>query len=479
MIITEEVKQERDKILGLGMRLAESKDHLLLIDKKRGNKKYTMGNMLEGLPQGSIMRAHTAIMLENMRKYIANMDETTRMLNIGDFDKFAFPIVRVLFPNLALHELASVQPMTQSIGLVFFTKFIYGQSKGAVVAGTDAFDNPNAFYSSETIDQENVGTGDGVTTNYTPTLAYTPIKPGTVSFTTESAAVTLTVTDDGSGALAGDVGAPSTINYQTGAINVTFSGAPDLGVAVNATYDYNMEANTAVPQIDMQLTSSPVQARTRKLRTLWSMESAQDLLDMHGMNIETEQAGAMMAKLKAEIDREGIDDMQRLAALTVTAFSRTTPAGVSYTEHKLSFLDKLVEASNTIFSATQLATANWVDAGVTVCNLIESLPGFVSLPRPKNTRGIYKTGRINDLDVWKDPGYNVSGVATPTGFMVGLKGDNMFDTGYIHAPYIMAYTTGKIELDDFISRKGTASRYGKKPINGNFYCTSTVTGTAP
>ena len=481
MIIDEAIRSEMDQYLIEGMKLAENKDMVLCIDRKR-NKKITMGKMLEGLDEGSVMRANTARMMNNMYRYIRNMDETTRMLNIGDFDRFAFPIVRVLFPNLVLQDLASVQPMPQSIGMVFFVKFTYAQTKGSAVAGSDAFANPNEYYSDEEIDEEQIGTGDGATVIYnTPALSYTPIKPGTVNITFESTGVELSITDDGNGNLTGDVGAASTINYVTGAYSFQCSAAPDLGIAINANYLYNMEANTAVPQIDAQITSSPVRARTRKLRTLWSMEAAQDLLDQQGLNIETEQAGAMISKLKAEIDREGINDMARIATNTIAAWSRTPPAGVSYTEHKLSFLDTLVGGQNTIFNSTQIAVGNWMVGGLNVSTLVETLPGFIPAERPKNVRGIYKAGRIGDLDFYKDPNFQTLNATTgkmqlaPNSFMIGLKSDNMFETGYIHAPYIMAYTTSKIELDDFISRKGTASRYGKKSINGNFYCTGSIT----
>lgn len=486
MIISEEVRDEQQEIISYGMQLAANRDRILL-ERKSGKRKVklTMGQMLEGLSKGSMLEANTAILLENMRKYISNLDETSRMLNIGDFDRFAFPMVRVLFPNLILHDIASVQAMTQSIGLVFYTKYVYGTSKGSVVAGTDMFENPNEFYTSEEIDIEDIGDGDGATVTYTGSLTYTPVKAGTLKLTCTSSAVTLEVIDDGNGALIGDVnaGGNNTINYNTGAYDFRFSAAPDAGTDVEANYLYNAEANVAVPQVDMQITSSPVRALTRRLRTLWSMEAAQDLQDQHGMNIETEQAGSMMAKLKLEIDREGINDMVRISGSAGTNWSKTVSAGVSYTEHKLSFLDTLIADYNAIFTLTQLGMANFMVCGVNVASLIESIPGFVSMPRPKNTRGAYQTGTILDLKVFKDPYFQVysatTGKMTSTNatnnYMIGLKGDKMYETGYIHAPYIMAYTTGKIELDDFITRKGTASRYGKKTVNGNFYRTNTIT----
>jgi len=57
---------------------------------------------------------------------------------------------------------------------------------------------------------------------------------------------------------------------------------------------------------------------------------------------------------------------------------------------------------------------------------------------------------------------------------MGYQGDSMWEVGFIFAPYILAFTTATIMLDDFIGRKGMASRYGKKAIDGRFYCTGSI-----
>jgi hypothetical protein len=231
-----------------------------------------------------------------------------------------------------------------------------------------------------------------------------------------------------------------------------------------------MEGNLEVPDIDLQLTSAPVQARTRKLRTRWSLEAAQDLRNLHGLEAEVEQVAAISNELKFEIDREIIDAMKSIAVNSVTAFSKTPGGGISFTEHKLFFVDKLIEASNKIFQSTQRATGTWVICGINVASLIESLPGFVPSPRPKGTRAVYKCGVLNgQWEIWKDPNYGIND------YLMGYQGDSMWEVGFIFAPYILAFTTATIMLDDFIGRKGMASRYGKKAIDGRFYCTGSVT----
>lgn len=468
-----ELQAEQNRVRSVGARLAESTDRVLYENKREG-RSITMGELLEGLPEDSMLRSQTAIMLENTRQYLASMDETTKLVNIGDFEKYAFPMVRAIFPNLAAHNLASVQPMLGPVSLVFYMKFLYGLTKGSSVAGQDIIENPNSTYASEEVDEELVATGDGSTTTLgSGTLQYTPVKPGTLVLTTLISGADAEITDDGNGSLIGDIGAgTNTINYSTGVVAVDWSAAPDAGAAINAAYEYSAEASDTIPSVDMQLTSSPVVAKTRKLRTRWSLEAAQDLRNLHGLEAEVEQVAAVSNELKFEIDREIITGMNGIAQNSVTAFDKSPDTGISFTEHKLSFIDKLIEASNAIFNSTQRALGTWVICGINVASLIESLPGFVPMPRPKGTRAVYKSGVLNgQWEIWKDPNFATNS------FLMGYQGDSMWEVGYIFAPYILAFTTATIMLDDFVGRKGMASRYGKKSIDGKFFCTGTITAS--
>jgi hypothetical protein len=466
-----DIQSEANKMMSVGHQLAENASRVLYEHKTEG-RKLTMGELLEGIEDPSL-RAQTAIMMENTRRFIDSLDETTKLVNVGDFEKYAFPMVRAIFPNLVAHNLASVQPMLGPVSLVFYMKFLYGSTKGSVTAGQDIIENPNQHYASDFIDEENVGTGDGSATQFTGTLSYLPVKAGSVKFTGDVGGTLLEVTDDGNGNLTGDIGVgTNTINYNTGAFDFDFSAAIDNGDPVNVEYRYDAEGNDTVPDIDLALTSSPVTAKTRKLRTRWSLEAAQDLRNLHGLEAEIEQVAAVSNELKFEIDREIIDSMVAIASNTGTPFDKTPVTGISFTEHKLSFVDTLIADSNAIFSATQRATGTWVIGGMQVLNLIESLPGFVPSPRPRGTRAVYKAGVLNGTwDVWKDPNFSANN------YTMGYQGDAMWEVGYIFAPYILAFTTATIMLDDFIGRKGMASRYGKKAVDGRFYLNNNIYAT--
>jgi len=436
--------------------------------------------------------ALNARLLENIRKWM--IQEETRGISIGDFQKYAFPLVRAIFPELVANSIVSVQPMLGPTSLVFYLDFVYASNKGKITAGQKAFDSvalgPNyANYSSETIENENIGTGDGVSTAYTPTLSYTPIKGTTLTITTlDASGNVLTVTDDGNGALTGSLtGATKTINYSNGGLVFTLSAAPGSGQPILATYDYDMEAQPNIPEIDLILSSSPVIARPRKLRSKWSLEAAFNLRSLHGLDTETELVAALGAEIRFEIDQEIINDIFNIVPNfnLIPAWSKTkvfnqddtytTASGatdsVSYTEHKLSLVDAFVVGGNKIYASTGRATATWIVAGINVCNVVETLPGFVPTPGLPNglTKGIYKVGALlGRYDVFKDP-FPFGTTVSTNQYIMGYKGTSFLEAGYVYAPYIPMYSTPTIVLDDFVARKGLATQYGKKVVNPRFY----------
>lgn len=419
--------------------------------------------------------AGTALMLENVRRHIETLDETTRTLHIGDFDKYAFPIVRAVFPNLIAQEIVSVQPMLGPTSLIFFMRFIRALSKGSAMAGEDIHENPAPFFGSEKIDAElltfNAGaryTGVAGTSE----LSFGPIKPGSFKSTTVTGAgVVMTVVDDGNGAIVGDVGgggASRTITYETGAYDFDFSAAAAVTGSVFCSYVYDMEANGQLPEIDMTISSEAVTAEQYKLRTKYSIEAAQDLRSQHGLDADTELTAALANEIRFEIDRLILSQLRGGAVTPGVVFPLNPPSGVDYTQYKLNFIDALVKVSNNILKTTQRAKGSYVVCGIECANLIETLPNFKATGAVTG-RGVWKIGRLNNRwDVYLDtfmPDHQ---------WLTGYKGESMFETGYVFAPYVLLYTTPTVALDDFQVRKGIASRFGRHFVDARFFANSEI-----
>lgn len=411
-------------------------------------------------------RARTALILENYRTYRSELDETSTTLSVGNFDKFAYPLLTIVSENLVAQDLVSVQPLEGPSGLIFYMNYTTGQQKGNTARGAKVWDARTGHAdrmndSDSIVENEHVGT---VAANaLSASLSYSPIIPGTITLTDAASAV---YTDNGNGGFLTAAGAAvsgATVNYNTGA--VVLAGTVGNG-ELEATYQYNAELNADAQQIDFELVSAPIYTKTRKLRGRWSMEAAKALEALHKVNAESSLSNAIANNLNWELDREIIEDVRRCASAGVVSWSATVPTNISYTEHKLSFVDAVVNGSNFIQRATNRVKANWMLLGIQPSSVVETLPMFDAASEDKaEIEGVSELGKLGRMKCFTDPHYRTNEA------LLGYKGKDFVRTGYVFAPWVLLMSTPLITLDDFISRKGFASIYGKKIVNSKMYAT--------
>ena len=444
-------------------------------DLMEGTWKDHMDAIREAKPEiDDFTLATTAICLENTRRWIKNLDETTRSTAIGSFIHFGFDMISAIMPSLIAHEIVSVQPMSRRVGEIFFLEFLYGSNKGNIAANSKMFaydvtGNSNIHYSDEVIPSEACTAMSGTQTVLTGQLAYTPIRPATVTIT----AGIHSVTDTGSNTWGGyGTGA---IDYNTGIFNVTWTTAPGSGSSVTptATYRFNMEQNPAlIPEVLLNINSVPVTARTRKLRSLFTLDASFDVEQAFGKNIENELSVALASEVRQEIDSEiqqDLLDFSQNGGAQAISWPKTAPSGVSYRNHKFTLIDKLVEGSNNIFKATRRAVGNYILAGVDFCTQIEQLESRFKA-EGKIQPGPHYIGVLDGKwKVYKNPNLPA------TEAVMGYKGDLFLESCYVYAPYMPLYTTQPIMLDDFVTRKGMATSYGTQSVNPKFLCHATIT----
>ena len=445
---------------------------------------------------------------DEMRK-TGVLTEATTAAAIPDYVKFVFPLVRRVWANLFANGLVSVQPMSAPIGGVFFWEYKYGTTKGTITAGDNMIENFDRFYSSERVWNELIATGNGGTAAYAGTLAWLPVKPydafgqAGIEFTSLVSAAAVRIYDaDGSGTLTGDTGGASTVVYATGAYSITFSGNLDSAAPLYANYFFNMESASAnVPEMNVEISLQPVQAWSRKIKALWSAESADDLRAMLGMDIEGELVGGLASEVALEIDREIVQDLYVAASAgtNIGTFNATVPAGRSPVEHYSGIITQFDKVATTIHTRTKRGPGNFVVCAPDVNTVISALsrhgdfhgilgnnapmqssagmgtggrPDF-PLPQAPSGYGIYTSGTLQNR--WKiivDP-YFPAGKA-----LVGLKGTTFLDSGYTYAPYVpLQVTSTFLDPANFQARKGLRTRYATKLLNTNFYGLVNVTNT--
>ena len=248
------------------------------------------------------------------------------------------------------------------------------------------------------------------------------------------------------------------------------------GSAVNDTL--------AIPEVDLQLKSAAIVAKTRKLKAVWSPELAQDLNAYHSVDAEAELTSMLSEYISMEIDLEILDMLISDAVTTdfwsatpgedydgvgtdESAWNITTFYGTRY-EWYQTLLGKIQKVSNEIQRLTLRGGANFVVVSPTVATILESIPGYmVSTDGNKSqfAAGVQVAGSLqNRFTVYKNP------YMTENTVLVGFRGSNFLETGAVYSPYVPLIMTPLVyDPSDFTPRKGVMTRYAKKMIRPEFY----------
>ena len=451
-----------------------------LNEAKELEARWAQTGLLEGI-QDRYVRNATAVLLENQR--LMN-EASTDTGDVAQFKRISIPLVRRIYPQLIANKIVSVQPLLGPTGLVYYLRFRYGSNKGAtrgadklgfpgddansLMQRADGTANLDIFYSSQFVQNEtsNTDAGSGTSVTYDP-VEHTPVLAGTVTGTVYdgtvavqtfvvSASGTFTFTDIGSPAAKATGGS---IDLTTGEVSLTWNSAPGDNHVV-MSYEYNMECNQDLPEINLVVESEEIAAKTRKLKAVWSYEAQQDLRSQHNLDAEAELTAVLAQEINLEIDREVLTDL-RYNAGTVSAWDFNTALGDTIKEKYESLYVKVVEISNVIHRKTLRGGANWLVTSPEVASIFETATaGFAPAPSETFTSslGVQYVGTVNNRwRLYKDPLFPSNQV------LMGYKGDSYMDSGYFYCPYVpLTQTPVVLDPESFCPRKGILTRYGKK-----------------
>jgi hypothetical protein len=459
----------------------------------------------------------------------------------------ALPLVRKVFGSLSTKEFMSVQPMNLPSGLVFFLDFQYGQTKnlkfgpagdvygsgsmyGLTNPGAETDANGGLYGAGRfgyTINQfsasavaATIATASWADLDYASELSasfstYTkvtiagsaltrPDYKGVRAFTIASGSVLTTAT---SNAILPQY---TTTNGTT--ISFIFAGAvgsANIPVATGSTVWYNQQPadnyrgdfednagagyqnaqstaadSLAIPQINIQMKSEAIVAKTRKLKAQWTPEFAQDLNAYQSLDAEAELTSIMSEYIALEIDLENLDMLIQDASAWDEYWSAKNNRSLNAAKtgfDDLGFFNtqgqwfqtlgtKFQKVSNKIHQKTLRGGANFLVCSPNVATIIESIPGFASSSDGDVTKasyafGIQKAGQMNSrYTVYKNP-YMQEGV-----ILMGYRGAQFLETGAVFAPYIPLIMTPLVyDPETFTPRKGLLTRYAKKMIRPEFY----------
>jgi hypothetical protein len=253
------------------------------------------------------------------------------------------------------------------------------------------------------------------------------------------------------------------------------------GAGGNGGYPSNLSNTTiSIPEINVQLKSEAIVAKTRKLKAQWTPEFAQDLNAYHSVDAEAELTGILSQYISMEIDLE-ILDMLIQNAYTTDRWSAVNNASLSSTgaSTDLGYYNtqggwfqtlgtKLQKVSNIIHQLTLRGGANFLVTSPTVATILESIPGFAADGDGEKMEfnfGIQKVGSLNSrYKVYKNP------YMTENVILMGYKGAQFLECGAVFAPYVPLIMTPLLyDPNTFTPRKGLMTRYAKKMIRPDYY----------
>jgi len=258
-----------------------------------------------------------------------------------------------------------------------------------------------------------------------------------------------------------------------------------------STTDTGLNKDIGIPEVNLELKSEPIVAKTRKLKAVWTPELAQDLNAYHSIDAEAELTALLSEYVSMEIDLE-ILDMLIVNALSINterwsakinreivpngtggymAVDQTTAGtGGYYTKATWyqTLGNKIQKVSNRIHQLTLRGGANFMVVSPSVATILESIPGFVvntDGDQAKFAMGVSRVGAFaSRFQVYKNP------YMTDNVILMGFRGNNFLETGAVYAPYIPLVQTPLVyDPVNFTPRRGVMTRYAKKIVRPEFY----------
>jgi hypothetical protein len=533
--------------------LIESSNQYKVIadDAKKLSSKWSKSGLLEGLKSESD-RNTMAMLLENQAKQLVTEASTTGTASPGagaysgeSWNGVALPLVRRVFGEIAAKEFVSVQPMNLPSGLVFYLDFKYGTNNNPFTSGgsmyganatTNVTDITSASlygagkfgYSINQFSQSvaNAGTGSvsWADVNFDSDFVVTgSLKKITVplpngydtngvraftitsgSGTTSISAASIyqqftTVTNNTASFIVTGSAIAANMSPSAATVTLFYDFAPqdsgsgqfrgDFEDGVSKQPNTNSPSTISIPEVNVQLKSEAIVAKTRKLKAQWTPEFAQDLNAYHSVDAEAELTGILSQYISMEIDLELLD-MLIQNAFTVDYWSAVnnttvTLAGGAVTSASPYYNTqggwfqtlgtKLQKVSNKIHQLTLRGGANFLVTSPTVATILESIPGFASDgdgEKMEYNFGIQKVGSLNSrYKVYKNP------YMTENVILMGYKGAQFLECGAVFAPYVPLIMTPLLyDPNTFTPRKGLMTRYAKKMIRPDYYGKIYVSG---
>jgi hypothetical protein len=354
---------------------------------------------------------------------------------VAGFDPVLISLIRRSMPNLVAYDLAGVQPMNGPTGLIFAMR-----SRYKTQSGTEAlFNEADTAFSGQN-DGFDVDTGDVNTTVGLGTTAQQGSNPGLLNPTAAQGNAT---------------------DYNVGQ-GMRTDTAEDLG---DGTGDHFNQMAFSIEKVT-------VTAKSRALKAEYSLELAQDLKAIHGLNAEAELANILSTEILAEINREVIRTIYNVAepgaqanVATAGTFDLDTDSNGRWSVEKFKGLIFQIERdANAIAQRTRRGKGNMilcsadVASALTMAGVLDYTPALNANLNVDDTGNTFAGVLQGKYRVYIDP-YSAN-VSANQYYVIGYKGSSPYDAGLFYCPYVPLQMVRAVGQDTFQPKIGFKTRYG-------------------
>lgn len=426
--------------------------------------------------------------LNNWEDFMGLMeaDPSTRD-TLGDYMKLGLGLAAIQYLSLPASFLASVQPMNDEIGMIYFRELVATATRGNITDG-DIIGTQGGKLSRD-LDTYYTEKLTKTTTIVKDTAAYSialsaPVRARTIQVTitktTGGSTYTYNGIDDGNGNLYGSWPTPvntagGTINYETGAavVNMIDTEADVAGTIV-IVYHQNLAQASTVPGFQYRLASKEVRANYFILENQYSTLADYSIRKRFGQALSDDVAISAVSQINAAVLSSMIRQLGLAAASTGNVnFDAEPEAGVSIAEHRRTFPDAMEAAAQLIDEATGRGAISFMVAGAYTRRILQTIGvDMVRKPLP----GPYLMGYFQNIPVFYAPASLVANDKC----IVGYRGPSWFESPIVYAPYLpIVMVKGTSATNVFNRRTGVAHAAGIDLIQAGFAAQITITNMIP
>jgi hypothetical protein len=351
---------------------------------------------------------------------------------VAGFDPVLISLIRRAMPNLVAYDLAGVQPMTGPTGLIFAMRSRYTNQ-----SGTEAlFDEANTAFSGQDSGFDVTGGFSDVAAGF-GTTAQSGTNPGVLS----------------------PVGAASSLSY-------------NVGQGMNTGDSENLGVSDQFNEMAFSIEKVTVTAKSRALKAEYSLELAQDLKAIHGLNAEAELANILSTEILAEINREVIRTIYKVAeqgaavnTATAGVFDLDVDSNGRWSVEKFKgLLFQIERDANAIAQRTRRGKGNTilcsadVASALAMAGVLDYTPALNANLNVDDTGNTFAGTLMGKFRVYIDP-YSAN-VSAQQYYVVGYKGSSPYDAGLFYCPYVPLQMVRAVGENTFQPKIGFKTRYG-------------------